>query len=99
MKITQTQIHRTDNFCGIVIPTEKDNILDFNKYLKSDQIPYIIFADIESLIKKNIDVQTIKTFLNNKKQVSIFSVDIPCQLYRLFTMNKTSVFYILGKIV
>ena len=32
--------------------SEKDNILESNKYIKSDKIPYIIYVDIESLIKK-----------------------------------------------
>ena len=32
--------------------SEKDNILEFNQYMKSDKIPYIIYADIESLIKE-----------------------------------------------
>ena len=40
------------DFCGIVIPSEKDKILEFNKYMKSDKMPYIIYADIEFLIKK-----------------------------------------------
>ena len=39
-------------FCGIVIPSEKDNILEFNQYIKSDRMPCIIYADIESLIRK-----------------------------------------------
>ena len=28
----------------------KDNILEFNQYMKSDKMPYIIYVDIESLI-------------------------------------------------
>ena len=32
--------------------SEKDNILLFNQYMKSDKMPYIIYVDIESLIKK-----------------------------------------------
>ena len=32
--------------------SEKDNILELNRYIKSDKMPYIIYADIESLIKK-----------------------------------------------
>ena len=31
------------------MPSEKDNILEFNQYMKSDKIPCIIYADIESL--------------------------------------------------
>ena len=32
--------------------SEKDNILKFNQYMKSDKMPYIIHADLESLINK-----------------------------------------------
>ena len=34
------------------MPSEKDNMFELNEYMKSDKIPYIIYADIESLIKK-----------------------------------------------
>ena len=34
------------------MPSEKDNILDFNQYIKSDKMPYINDARMESLIKK-----------------------------------------------
>ena len=34
------------------MPSEKDNILKFNQYMKSDKMLYIIYADLESLIKK-----------------------------------------------
>ena len=40
------------DFFGIVMPSEKDNILEFNQYMKSDKTRYIIYADIESLIRK-----------------------------------------------
>ena len=40
------------DFCGIVMPSEKDNILEFNQYKKSDKMSYTIYADIESLIRK-----------------------------------------------
>ena len=39
-------------FSGNVIPSEKDKILEFNQFMKSDKMPHIIYADIESLIKK-----------------------------------------------
>ena len=35
------------------MPSERGNTLDFNQYMKSNKIPYIIYADIESLIKKS----------------------------------------------
>ena len=35
------------------MPSEKDNILEFNQYVKLDKMPYIIiYADIESSIQK-----------------------------------------------
>ena len=34
------------------MPSEKDNILEFKQYMTSDKMLYIIYADIESLIKK-----------------------------------------------
>ena len=39
-------------FCEILMPSEKDNTLQLNKYMKSNKMSYIIHADIESLIKK-----------------------------------------------
>ena len=40
------------DFCGIITPSENDNVLKFNQYMKSDKMPDIICDDIESLIKK-----------------------------------------------
>ena len=41
------------DFCGIVMPYEKVNTFEFNQYMKSDEMLSIIYADNESLIKKN----------------------------------------------
>ena len=35
------------------MPSEKDKKLEFNQYMESDKMPYIIYTDIECLIKKN----------------------------------------------
>ena len=32
------------------MPSEQDNVLDFNQYMKSNEMPHNIYADIESLI-------------------------------------------------
>ena len=45
-------MRKNKNFCGILMPSEKDNILEFSQYMNSDKIPCIIYADIDSLIKK-----------------------------------------------
>ena len=34
------------------MPSEKDNILEFNQYMKPDKMPYITHADTESLTKE-----------------------------------------------
>ena len=51
----------------MVMSAQKDNISQFNQYMKSDKILYIIYADLESLIKKNRRMceQSKKSF-NNK---------------------------------
>ena len=36
--------------CGILMPSGKNNILEFNQYMKSDKMLCIIYADIKSLI-------------------------------------------------
>ena len=42
-------------FCGIVMPSEKDSISEYNQCMKSDKMPYIIYADIEFLMKEIYD--------------------------------------------
>ena len=39
------------------MPLEKDNLLEFNQYMKSDKMSYIIHANVESSIKKIDDCQ------------------------------------------
>ena len=58
---------KNKTFCGMVMSSEKNNILEFIQYMKSDNIPYIIYADIESLVKKWMDVQIIQKFLQQQK--------------------------------
>ena len=43
---------KNKDFCGIVLPSEKGNILELNQYMKPDKMPYIVYADIEPLIRK-----------------------------------------------
>ena len=63
---------KNKDFCGI--PSEKDKILEFNQYMKPDKIPYIIYADIESLIRK------VDWWANNpqKSSTTKISEHIPC---------------------
>ena len=54
----------------------------FNQYQKSDKIPYFIYADVESLIKR------IDRYQNNFEISSTAKVDenIPCR-YSMFSMS------------
>ena len=49
---SHVKICKYKDLCEIVMASGKDNILEFNQYMKSEKMPYIIYADIESLIKK-----------------------------------------------
>ena len=49
------------------MPSEKDKISEFSQYMKSDKMPYIIYADIEPLIKKQMDVQITQKIHQQQK--------------------------------
>ena len=51
------------------MPSPKGNILQFNQYMKSDKTPCIIYADLESLIKK------IDNCKNNPEKCSATKTD------------------------
>ena len=74
------KVFKNKDFCGIAIPSEKDNILEFIQYIKSDKMPYIIYADIESLIKKIDGCASNSENSLTTKIGDIFLVDIQCQL-------------------
>ena len=57
------KVYKNRDFCGIVMPSERDKILEFSQYMKSDKMPNIIYADIESLIRK------IDSCLNNPENL------------------------------
>ena len=52
----QTWIHKkfceSKDFYDVVIPSKNTKVLEFNQYLKSEKMSYIIYADLESLINK-----------------------------------------------
>ena len=66
------KVYKNKDFCGIVMLSEKDKILEFNQYLKSDKMQYIIYADIESLIKKN---KKIERCANNPENSSTTKIE------------------------
>ena len=79
--------------------SENDNELEFNKYMKSDKMPCIIYADMEFLIKK------IDGCADNPENSSATKVGehIPCgySMSTIWAFNnvETSIPHIVGKIV
>ena len=67
--------------------------------MESDKMPYIIQAALESLIKKQMDMKIIPKGLQQQKQVSIFLVDFQSQQFGDLIIKKTSILYIVEKIV
>ena len=61
-------------FCGIVISSEKINILDFNHYMKSDKMPFIIYADTEYSWAYSLwifDVNNLGTWSHNTQKIQL----------------------------
>ena len=68
--------------------------------MKSDKMPYIIYTDIESLIKKKQkDLPIVQKILQQQKLGSILLVDIQCQQFWYLITQKTKILYIVEKIV
>ena len=61
------------DFCEIVISSEKDDILEFNKYMKSDKIPYISYADMECLIRKISGCASNSESSSTKKKIGEYN--------------------------
>ena len=93
------KICKNKDFCGTVMPSEKDKILEFKQYMKSNDMPCIIYADIELLIRK------IDGCENNSKKSSTTKIaeHIPCgysmSTIWVFSHIEDNILYILEKIV
>ena len=75
------KVCKNKDFCGTILPAEKDKILEFNQYMKPDKMPCIIYANMEFLIKK------IDACANNPENISTIKIGehIPCG-YSMSTM-------------
>ena len=63
------KVCKNKDFCGIAMPSEKNKILEFNQHMKSDKMPYIIYADMEFLIKRHRWMCKQSRKLFNKKKL------------------------------
>ena len=56
-----------NDFCGAVMPSKDTKIIEFNQYLKFDKASSIIYADLESLIKRTDGCKNNFEKLSRKK--------------------------------
>ena len=80
---THQKICKNKDFCGAVMPSEMDEILEFIQSMKSDKLPFIIYANIKSLVKK------VDGCANNPENSSVKKIGehIPCG-YSLSTISE-----------
>ena len=64
------------NIFDVLIPSEETNILQFNHYLKSDKMSYIIYSDLEFLIKRIDGCKNNYEKSSATKKVNIFLLGI-----------------------
>ena len=81
------------------MPSENDKMLNFNQYMKSDKIPYIIYVGIQYLIKK------IAGCTNNPESSSTKRLGelVPCRYSMIIfgafdSIEKTNILHIVEKI-
>ena len=46
------RVRKNKDFCNVIMPTEDTEILEINKYQKSDKAPFIIYADLECITEQ-----------------------------------------------
>ena len=61
--------------------SEKDNVLEFNQYMMSDKMLFIVYTDIESLIKKLDGCENDPEKSSTANSGEHVLVDIQSQLY------------------
>ena len=62
------KVCKNKDFSGIVMPPEKNKILEFNPYMRSDKMPCIFYADIKSLIRKTDGCANNPEIFNNQNR-------------------------------
>ena len=43
---------KNKDFCNVIIPSENTKILEYNQNQKSHKTPFIIYVDLEGILKK-----------------------------------------------
>ena len=53
------KICENHNYCNVVMPTKDNNIIKYNQGEKSIKLPFVVYADLECLLKKWAHVKII----------------------------------------
>ena len=61
-------MYENKDFCGVVMPFEDNKILEFNQYQKSDKIPSVTYAVVQSFVRK---VDRLKIILKNYLSIKV----------------------------
>ena len=64
----KNKLNKLIDFCEIVLPSQNDNILRFNQYMKSDITPDMIYAVLEWVIKNRLMCKQSRKIFNNKNR-------------------------------
>ena len=51
-KLESHKVCENKDFCNVIMPSEGTKILEFNQYQKSDEVPFIIYADLQCMLEK-----------------------------------------------
>ena len=76
------RLYVNKDFCNVVMSSEGTKILEFNQYKKSDKEPFIIYADIESIIQK---IDGCKNNLENSSKIKV-SEHIPSGVFSVYNI-------------
>ena len=66
------KICKNKDFCGVAMPSEDTKMLEFDENQKSDNTLYIIYADLEFLIKEVGECKNNPEKPSTKNQMKIF---------------------------
>ena len=69
-KESHKKVCENKDFCGVALSFKDTKILEFNQFQKSDKIPSILYADLESFIKKVNGCKNIPEKLSITKTVA-----------------------------
>ena len=76
------RLYVNKDFCNVVMSSEGTKILEFNQYKKSDKVPFIIYADIESIIQK---IDGCENNLENSSKIKV-SEHIPSGFFSVYNI-------------